>query len=213
MTYPERRFLLPPRRWALLAAGLLLALAAAPTTTAIAARPAVAAPTAPHQAQSQGFLDAEAEEDGDEEWEDGEEEESESEEDEEFGTEGPLLFPSDCLLHTAEAQVTASSAHDVVRLTIHYTSYTPTDVTVDSWLRGGKGSLQLAGAKQHFAQQGVFQETNHLSDRAMFKVRAARAFIVQLGIPDAPSYCNRYSTQRLTVKHTAGGRTTWSRPE
>ncbi|HEY6550413.1 MAG TPA: hypothetical protein VIY71_04350 [Solirubrobacterales bacterium] len=100
----------------------------------------------------------------------------------------------------------------MVRLTIHYTSYAPSNVTVNYWLKGGKGSLQLGETKRHFARQGVFHEAAHVSDRAMTKVLAARAFIVQLGIPAAPSFCQKYSTQRLTAKHVAGGHATWSRP-
>jgi hypothetical protein len=46
----------------------------------------------------------------------------------------------------------------------------------------------------------------------MSKVLAARTFIVQLGIPAAPSYCAKYSTQRLTAKRVAGSHATWSRP-
>ena len=100
----------------------------------------------------------------------------------------------------------------MVRLTIHYTSYTPTNVSVEYWLKGGKGSLQLGETKRHFSRQGVFREDAHLSDREMSKVLAARTFIVQLGIPAAPSSCAKYSTQRLTAKHVTGDHATWSRP-
>jgi hypothetical protein len=213
MPHPENRSVLPSGRWAPLAGAAWVALVIALLTVGFAVRPALAA-APPAQTQAQGF--PEAEEDIEEEWEAEEEEsegdEEEGEEDEEFATEGPLLLPADCLLHSAEAQVTALSDHDVVRLTIHYTSYTPTNVSVDYWLKGGRGSLQLDGAKQHFNQRGVFQEAEHLTDRAMGKVRAARTFVVRLSIPAAPSYCDQYATQRLTVRHKAGDRSTWSRP-
>jgi hypothetical protein len=147
------------------------------------------------------------------EGEEDEEDESEAEEeDEELGTLGALLFPPECLLHTAEAHVTASAAHGMVQLTVHYTSYTPAYVTVNYWLKGSKGSLQLGKTKRHFAQRGVFREEEHVGDRAMGKVLAARAFMVQLGIAAAPSSCDRYSTQHLSAKHVAGGHATWSRP-
>lgn len=144
--------------------------------------------------------------------EEGEEEEFEDEEEEEELGAGALLLPPECLLHTAEAHVDASTAHDVVRLTIRYTSYTPTNVSIDYWLKGGKGSLQLGETKRHFGRQGVFREETRLSERAMEKVLAARAFIVQLSIPAAPSYCQKQATQRLTAKRAAGGHATWSRP-
>ena len=81
----------------------------------------------------------------------------------------------------------ASASHGTVRLTIRYTTYAPTQVSVDYWLKGSKGALHLGETKGHFARQGVFREDAHVSDRAMTKVLAARSFIVQVGIPAAPS--------------------------
>jgi hypothetical protein len=170
---------------------------------------AAAAPGQPTPAATEAF--AEAEDEG-EELEGEEEFEIEEEEEEEIGAEGPLLFPEPCLLHTAEAQVTASTTHDVVRLSIRYTSYTPTNVIVDYWLKGGKGSLQMKEAKRHVGPRGVLRTSEHLSDRAMSKVRAARTFVVQIAIPAAPANCAQYSSQRLTVKHAGSGQVTWSRP-
>jgi hypothetical protein len=193
--------------WSLLAISLLVALLfARQAEAATTAAPALAAVTATGSVEEE---EIEAEEES--ESEEGEEE-SEEEEDEGLGSAGPLLLPPECLLHTAEAQVAASAAQGVVRLTIHYTSYTPANVTVGYWLKGGKGSLRLGESKHHFNRQGAIHEEEHVSDRAMAKVLAARVFIVQLGVSMAPSSCDRYSTQRLTVKHAAGGRATWSRP-
>lgn len=194
--------------WSLLAISLLAAL--------LFVRQAEAASFAePLQAPATSFaeagdLEAEEESEDEEGWED--EESEDEEEDEGTGTVGPLLLPPECLLHTADAQVTASAAHGVVGLTIHYTAYTPTSVSVDYWLKGGKGSLQLGETKRRFARKGVLREEAHLSEHAMSKVLAARTFIVQLEIPAAPSYCAKYTTQRLTAKHLAGDHATWSRP-
>jgi hypothetical protein len=193
--------------WSLLAISLLAALLFVRQAEAV---------TAPAQIPVIGSFEAEeieAEEEAEgEEGEEEEESEGDEEEDEELGTVGPLLLPPECLLHTAEAQVAASASRGVVRLTIRYTSYAPTDASVDYWLRGSKGALHLGDVKRHFGRQGVFREDEHISDRAMSKVLAARAFIVQLDIAGAPSFCDRYSTQRLTVKHIAGNHATWSRP-
>lgn len=202
----------PPSRlatlaWSLLAISLLAAL--------LFVRQAEAATsTGPIQTPAASFVEVE-ELEAEEEWEDEESEEEESEDEEEDdgdGTVGPLLLPPECLLHTADANVAASVAHGVVQLTIHYTSYTPTNVSVGYWLKGSKGSLQLGETKRHFARKGVFHEESHLNEHAMSKVLAARTFIVQLDIPAAPSYCAKYSTQRLTAKHAAGSHATWSRP-
>jgi len=168
--------------------------------------------TGPAQTALTGVVELEEGEDEEAEGEEDEEESEDEEEDEGLGTDGPLLLPPECLLHTAEAQVAASAASGTVRLTIHYTSYSPANVGVDYWLRGGKGSLQLGETKHHFGRQGTIHEDTHVSDRAMIKVLAARVVIVQLDIAAAPSYCAKFSTQRLSTKHLASGHATWSRP-
>lgn len=178
----------------------------------IFARPAPATPAGGPVQAATAFPFEDEEVEGEEEaeaWE----EEDEWEEDEEEGIPGALLLPAECRLHTAEAQASSLTSRNLVRLTIHYTSYVPGEVTVDSWLHGGKGSLQLGKAKRHFSRQGVLRGNFHLSDRAMEKVLAARAFIVQLDIAAAPAACDRFATQRLTVKHVAGDNATWSRPD
>lgn len=203
---PRPRARLVAVAWSFLAVALLAALLFARQAEA-AAVPAPAPTTSFTESEEVEF----EEEGGGEE---GEEEESEGEEEDEGpGTEGPLLLPPECLLHTAEAQVTTSASQGVVRLAIHYTSYAPASVGIDYWLKGSRGSLQLGATKHHFSQQGTIHETEHLSDHGMEKALAARAFIVQLDVAAAPSFCDRYSTQRLTTKHAAGaGHTTWSRP-
>lgn len=200
----------PSTPWERLLSAFWVVLAIALLTAAIFMQPAASAPAATTAQAAAGSFEVEEGEAEEEESEEGEEFEDE-EEDEEFGTEGPLLFPDACLLHSAEAQVTASASHDVVGLTIHYTATTPTNVGVDYWLKGSKGSLHLTRTKGHFASQGVFRDSEHLSDHAMTKVRAAHTFVVQLEIPAAPAFCGRYATQRLTVKRTTGNQATWSR--
>jgi hypothetical protein len=195
--------------WSLLAISLLAALLFVRQVEAATVTTPVQTPVAGTSAVE----DEEIEDEEESEDEEGEEEEYEDEdEDGELGSAGPLLLPPECLLHTAEASVAASATQGVVQLTIHYTSYVPASVTVGYWLKGGKGSLQLGETKRHFARQGVFRESTHVSERAMGKVLAARTFIVQLEIPAAPSYCAKYSTQRLTAKRVSGGHATWSRP-
>jgi hypothetical protein len=212
MNHPDNRSSLSPHPWPRLATVAWSLLAVSLFAALLFVRQAEAA-TVPTQAPLTSSIEDEEIEAEELEAEEGEEEESEDEEeDEEVGTVGPLLLPPECLLHTAEAHVAASASRGVVRLTIHYTSYTPADVTVAYWLKGSKGSLQLGDTKRHFSRQGVFREDEHLSDHAMSKVLAARAFIVQLGIATAPSSCDRYSTQRLTARHLSGGHGTWSRP-
>jgi hypothetical protein len=213
MVHRDNRSSLPPQPLTRLATLLWTLLAIALLAALIFVRQAEAVTSPPQAATANSVEDEEFELEEESEGEEGEEEEFEDEEDdEELGIGGPLLLPPECLLHTAQAQVAASASNGLVRLAIRYTSYAPTDVSLDYWLKGSKGSLRLKGAKRHFGRQGVVREEERVSDRAMTKVLAARAFIVQLGIPGTPPSCRKYSTQRLTVKHAAGGHATWSRP-
>ncbi|HXS32147.1 MAG TPA: hypothetical protein VN758_00055 [Solirubrobacterales bacterium] len=197
--------------WSLLAISLVAALLFVRQAEAVVVTTPAQAPATVTSAVEDEEVEAEEEAEGEEDEEDEEEFEDE-EEDEGAGSAGPLLLPPECLLHTAEAHVAASAAQGVVRLSIHYTSYAPANATVDYWLKGGKGSLQLGESKHRFNRQGTIHEEEHLSDREMTKVLAARVFIVQLDIATAPSFCDKYSTQRLTTKHAAGGHASWSRP-
>jgi hypothetical protein len=194
------------RLWSRLTALALIVLAIS-LSAAVAVRPAVAEPVSPVPDPGLSIISTEEEEEGEAETEEPEEE-GEAEE-EEFEAPGTLFLPLDCLLRSADARATASIAHASVRLTIHYTSYEPTEVTVAYWLKGGKGSLKFGETRRHFSERGTFRVSEHLDDSAMAKVRAARAFIVSLDVPATPSYCDRYSTQRLTVKKVRGDRATW----
>ena len=96
-----------------------------------------------------------------------------------------------------------------VRLVIRYTTYAPADVDVGYRLSGGKGSLKLGEAREHFARRGLFHLTEKLSKAEMARVRAARRFTVELDIPAAPSFCRRYETRHLTTKRSAHGQVVW----
>jgi hypothetical protein len=120
------------------------------------------------------------------------------------------LPPEECLLRTARARVFASSAHDRVRLVLSYTALSPTEVTVEYRLRGGKGSLRLGEVSKRFGQRGVFRASATLSEPQMDRVRAAKSFEVQLHVPGAPAFCNRYYAKHLTIRHGGSSQAVWS---
>jgi len=175
----------------------------------IAAQPVIAAPTAALTPElPTALVETEAEDEG-EEVEAEDEEELEEAEEEEFEVAGGTAYlPAECLLRSAEPTIVAQGHN--LRLTLRYTADSPTKVGVGSWLKGGKGSLQLGSVTRHISKHGVLRINHHLSDREAAKVRAARAFVVALEIPTASSTCDRYLTLRLTSKHLRGTRATWS---
>jgi hypothetical protein len=177
---------------------------------AIAMAPLAAPAVSPDPAQADvAFTTEEASDEGEEEEWELEEEEEEAEE-EEFGINGAAMLPPECLLRTAEPSVVAQIEGGTLRLTLQYTARNPTRVDVAFWLKGGKGSLQFASVTRHLGRQGTLHLTNHLDEREVAKVRAARTFIVDLDVPAAPSSCEKYLTLRLGAKDLDRSRATWS---
>jgi hypothetical protein len=207
MTHPDNRSSsLQPWARFLVAASLVLAILL--LATAVLPLSAPAAPPGSGQVETD-FAEEESEEEVEWEFEEGEEDEEESEDE---GTPGSAVLPPECLLRTAAPSVVVQLAHESLSLTLHYTTTSPTNVTVEYWLKGAKGTLGLGSDTRHFAKQGVLHLSRHLDEREMAKVRAAHAFMVDLDVPEAPSSCKRYLTLRLTAKHSAGSRATWSVP-
>ena len=178
----------------------LLAIAIAPP-----AAPAIAPKTNPELVD---FVAEEANEEGEEESE--LEEAEEEAEEEEFGTKGAALLPPECILRSVEPSVVAQLAGGSLRLTLRYTTSTPTRANIAYWLKGSKGSLQLGSATRHLGRQGTLHLSSRLDEREATKVQAARTFIVDLDVPAAPSSCEKYLTLRLTAKDLDRSRATWS---
>jgi hypothetical protein len=176
---------------------------------AIAMAPLAAPVVSPEPAQAEvDFIAEETDEEGEEEWE--LEEGEEEAEEEEFGTKGAAVLPPECLLRSAEPSVVAPLNSGTLRLALQYTARTPTKVSIDYWLKGGKGSLQLGAATRHLERQGTLHLTSHLDEGEAAKVHAARSFIVDLDLPAAPSSCEKYLTLRLNAKDLDRSRATWS---
>jgi hypothetical protein len=156
--------------------------------------------------------DAECEEEFDAEECEELEEEGEECEDEGAGASGAEA-PVECRLSSASATVSADPAHDKLRLSVHYSTFSPTSVAFDYFLHGSKGPLALGGDKKHFAKKGSFHQTESLTEPQMAKVLAAKDFTVQLRPAGVPHFCNHLLDRHLTIRHTAGGNFTWSDPE
>jgi hypothetical protein len=130
--------------------------------------------------------------------EDGEEEECESEE----VDYGP---PPACFLESADAAVSADLVHDKLRLALRYTSVKGAAVSVDYFLRGNQGPLNLEGDQQHFGRNGVFRLTQSLTEAEAKKVAAAKSFTVTVDPVNAPHSCGQFLDQHLDVRRGAPG--------
>ena len=118
-------------------------------------------------------------------------------------------LPKKCILRVARARVFVFTAHDKVRLVIHYTTYRPATVTVDYKESGSKGSLKLGSAHAKFKKKGLFRLTERLDKAEMTKVRAAKSFAVQFRIPGTPGSCKRFYTKSLTIPQQISNQTVW----
>jgi hypothetical protein len=208
MTQPDGRFQHPSNLRSRLRLAFQASIALA--LLAIAVAPLAAPAVSPEPAGANAEVDFVAEEGDEEGEEESEREEAEEEAEEEFGTTGAAVLPDECLLRSAEPSVVAQLHSGTLRLALQYTARTPTRVDVDYWLKGGKGSLQLGSVSRHLERQGTLHLTDHLDEHEAAKVRAARAFIVDLDLPAAPPSCEKYLTLRLTAKDLDRSRATWS---
>jgi hypothetical protein len=192
--------------WArvLIAASLMLAL----SLLAAASLPISAPAMTPESTQLEAEVSGEESEEGEEESESEEAEEGE----EEFGSGRSLLLPAACVLRSAEPDVTVQFGPADVRLTLRYEAEEPTRAGIEYWLKGSKGSLQLGFTSHRLSTHGAIRLNSRLDEREMAKARAARAFLVDVDVPETPSYCARYLTLRLTAKHLLAKRETWSLP-
>jgi Sec-independent protein translocase protein TatA len=200
--------------WArlLIGAALMLALSLLAAASLPLSAPAMGRGPGPTRA---GISEVEAEtsdEEGEEEDESESEEESEEDEEEEFETAHAVPLPASCILRSAEPSVAVQLERGDVRLTVRYEAEEPLRADIDFWLKGSKGSLQLGSASPHLGEHGAIHLHSRPDEREMAKVRAARAFLVSIDLPQAPSYCARYLTLRLTSKHQLAKRETWLLP-
>lgn len=152
------------------------------------------------------------EEEGGEDEEAGDDQECEDGEEECEG-EDEVESPRECLLNSARAKIFAATARDTVRLTVRYSTSSPTPVAVDYGLHGNKGSLYLGGDSRPPASHGVVQLTRTLSEAQMAKVLAAKDFTMRLRLSDAPSYCRPFFDRRLDVRRATPSGLSWSQAE
>lgn len=111
-----------------------------------------------------------------------------------------------CVLESANASVSASPDSGKVRLTVHYTTYSPASFALSYSLRGSKGSMRLGGAKARFGRAGTFHDVVRIDKQRLPKMLAAREFQIQLQAKKTPGYCR----ERLTVQRHGAGRAHWS---
>lgn len=141
------------------------------------------------------------EEEGENEEAEGEEAEDENEECEVDPEEGEdceeaeeVAAVEECAIEDATAKVAANPGNDTVRLTIHYRSFAPAAVAIDSKLRGAKGGLHLGTSHTRFRRAGVFHDSFGLSKKEMAKALAAREFAIDLHAVNTPGYCRMHLT-------------------
>lgn len=198
---------------AILAPAAMLVLGVAPS------RAAASTPVAPPSAVEEEW----EEEAGEWEIEEGEEEEWEVGEEVEVGGDGGWEVageerhgeaPESCSLSQVSALVIASERKDAVQLLVDYTLKKATKVNIEYWLKGSRGALQLKPLRRRMSRRGSLYGVERLTPREMSKVRAARAFVVDLDMAATPSSssCERHRTRHLTARRELRDRTVWSEP-
>jgi hypothetical protein len=168
----------------------------------------------------EGELEFEECEAGDEalELEDGETElEGEEEEDEvDCGDEGGPLkaaakggsvsAPVACKVREAESTITALPGSDVVRLSVRYSTWASTPVSVGVKLKDRKGSVAIAHATKHAGVKGILHVDAKLGAALMNRALTASELDVSLRAPETPGSCAGALEQRLHTVKQAGAR-------
>ncbi len=121
----------------------------------------------------------------------------------EAGDEGEA--PAECLLTSAQPQVTISEAQQRLRLSVRYTVQAPVEVAVSLRASGGKGGLTIAAEKHRLSRSGSFQDTAALSPSETERALSASEFTVRLRAIGVPWTCHRYDFHHLTVKRQGHG--------
>ena len=215
MTPSDRTARLLTRKLLLVA---ILALAATFAAGALPGRAVASAPVALPSAAEEEWEEEPGEwevEEDEEEWEVGEEVEVGGDGGwEVVGEERHGEAPESCALSRVSALVIASERKDAVQLVVDYTLKKATRVDIEYWLKGSRGALQLKPLRRRMSRHGSLHGVERLSPREMSKVRAARAFVVDLDMAAAPSSssCERQRTRHLTARQGRRDRTVWSEP-
>lgn len=105
-----------------------------------------------------------------------------------------LAEAEECVLADATAAVVVNPGNDTVRLTIHYKTYKPSAVAIDSRLRGNKGGLHLGASHARFRRAGVFHDSFGLSKKEMTRALAAREYAIELRAVNTPPSCALHLT-------------------
>jgi hypothetical protein len=200
-----------PSRWAaglafwlglLLTLALLATLGLAHSAGAATAGPSTPIAAPPFEEECEAD-EPECEEEAGEECEEIEEwEEAEEEECEEAGVEEA---PAECLLTSAQPQLTVLDEPRRLRLQVHYVLAGPAEVAASLHGSGGRGSFGLDAGRRHLSHSGSFQETIGLSPGETTRALAAKRFTLRLSATGAPSSCHRYDLHQLDVRRRAHG--------
>ncbi|HEY1355008.1 MAG TPA: hypothetical protein VGF09_01715 [Solirubrobacterales bacterium] len=117
--------------------------------------------------------------------------------------------PEACLLRSAQARVVSSASRNRLRIVVRYSAVVPTRAYLDFEMRSGGASLGLGVVKRHLGRSGVLRLRESLGAAQMERARQATDFLLTVDIPSTPSYCDRYSTRRLSLRRTLHGRPAW----
>ncbi|HEX5526970.1 MAG TPA: hypothetical protein VFX44_07195 [Solirubrobacterales bacterium] len=193
------------RKTALLLLLLLVALltAAGPAQALIVSVPSPALSVKAEEPEEEENEEGEA---GPEEGEECEADPEEGEDCEEAEAAEEEAAAEECVIEDATAKVAANPGNDTVRLTIHYRTFAPAAVAINSKLHGSKGSLHLGASHTRFRRAGVFHDSFGLSKREMAKAMAAREFAIDLHAVNTPGYCRT----QLTVHRGGTRKLLWS---
>lgn len=110
--------------------------------------------------------------------------------------------PPACKVREAESKIAVVPGSGELRLTVRYSTWSPTQVTVGVKLKDHKGSALIVHSTKHVGSHGVLHVDTKLGAGLMQRALKASELDVSLRAPDTPGSCAGALEQRLhTVKH------------
>jgi len=100
-----------------------------------------------------------------------------------------VTAPTACQVRQAESTITTLPGSDQVRLSVHYQTWSPTQVTVGLKLRDHKGSVAIEHATRHLGAKGVLHLTAKLGAAVM--ERALAGTVVRIISPPRRAFRGR----------------------
>jgi hypothetical protein len=106
------------------------------------------------------------------------------------------VLPKMCVVRSFEPSAVADPGKSAIELTVHYTTFEPTNATIALETRG----LHIDSTKRHLGDHGSIRLREHLGEAGMKRLESSHRLDVKIGVPATPASCQRYYDDSARVR-------------